>query len=100
MEVVFKVPEDKVAKVKNVLEKDIISRGSSNLKKAKVLGFEESGNFLVYNSSEETCSELREGLKDLEGVNEVEEDKKEEVLTKVKEEEEEAMRGFGNIFKG
>jgi len=95
MEIVFKIKKENLQKVKDVLLKDeTVSKASIVFKESKGLGFDEDKYFCYISGLEEACSKAKELLKDLGEIVE----KKDEVIERIKNEEESAMTGFGNIF--
>ena len=98
MEIVFKIKKENLQKVKDVLLKDeTVSKASIIFKESKSLGLGEDEYFCYISGLEEACNKAKELVKDLaEKVESIEEE--EEVIAKIKEEEESAMTGFGNIF--
>ena len=97
MEVVFKIKKENLQKAKDVLLKDEkVSRASVLFKESSGLGFEGDDYYCYISGLEEACEKAKELMKDLGEVAEEEEMKK--VIEKIKEEEESAMTGFGNIF--
>jgi len=95
MEIVFKIKKENLQKVKDLLLKDeSVSKTSIVFKESKSLGFDEDEYFCYISGLEEACSKAKELVK---GLGEIVE-KKDEVIKRIKEEEESAMTGFGNIF--
>ena len=94
MKVIYEVEKPKLQKVKDVLLKDdIVGRASVLFKDGNTLGLE--NKYYCYISGiEEACKKSEEIMKDL--GKKVKE--KEKILEKIKEEEERAIQGFGNIF--
>ena len=78
-----------------LLKDDVVSRASLTWREAKSFGFSEgyyiyiSGTDEQVKGAEELTKELRKEVKDKE---------KEEVIRKIKEEQDKAMEGFGSIF--
>jgi hypothetical protein len=97
MEIVFKIKRQNLQKAKDVLLKDEkVSRASVLFKESSSLGFEGDEYFCYISGLEEACERARELMKDLGKV--VNEEEMKKIIDKVKEEEESAMTGFGNIF--
>ena len=98
MEIVLKIKKENLQKVKDILLKDdTISRASLIFKEAKSLGFNGNEYFCYISGLEEACKKAKELTKDsAEIINKKEE---EGIIKKIKEEEESAMSGFGNIFE-
>jgi nitrogen regulatory protein PII len=97
MEIVFKVEKQNLQKVKDVLLKDEkVSRASVLFKESSSLGLEGDEYFCYISGLEEACERAKELMKDLGEV--VNEEDMKKIINKIKEEEESAMTGFGNIF--
>ena len=95
MQEVFLVKAEDRQKAEDIIKKDdIVNRGSIAVKQPSALGFKEDGFFLVIDAQPEAIKRA-EGL--LKGVAEKYK-KKEEVLKKIKEEEDRAIEGLGNIL--
>jgi nitrogen regulatory protein PII len=83
-------------KLKEILLKDdLASRASIIFKDAKLFGKE--GYYCYASGTEEKCKRILELSKEL--AEEVKNKEREEVIRKIKEEEEKANIGFGEIFK-
>ena len=97
MEVVFEIEKKNLQKVKNVLLKDdTVSRASVLFKEAKTFGFDKDVYYCYVSGLEEACEKAKELMKDLGKVSSKK--TKEQVVQKIKQEEESAMTGFGDIF--
>ncbi len=97
MEVVFEIEKKNLQKVKDVLLKDdIVSRASVFFKEAESFEFDKDVYFCYVSGLEEACKKAEELVKDLGKVSD--EKTKEQVIQKIKQEEESAMAGFGDIF--
>ena len=96
MEVIYEIEKSDVQKVKDVLLKDeVVNRASIVFKDGNALGLE--NKYYCYISGvEEACEKSEELMKNL--GKKVDEKTKEEILQKIKQEEEQAMQGFGGIF--
>ena len=95
MQEVFLVKAEDKQKAEDIVKKDdIVNRGSIAIKQPSALGFKEDGFFLVIDAQPEAIKRAEELLK---GVAE-KYMKKEEVLKKIKEEEDRAIEGLGNIL--
>jgi hypothetical protein len=97
MEIVLKIRKENLQKVKDILlTDDTVSRASLIFKETKSLGFKDNEYFCYISGLEEACNKAKELTKKLAEIS----NKKEEsdVIKKIKEEEESAMSGFGNIF--
>lgn len=97
MEIVLKIKKENLQKVKDVLLKDdTVSRASVIFKESKSLGFKNNEYFCYISGLDEACNKAKELTK---GLAEITNKKDEvEIIKKIKEEEESAMSGFGNIF--
>lgn len=96
MELLLLIETKNYAKVKDVLLRDdTVSRASLVFKEAKGFGGEE-GYYSYISGTEEQCKKVLELTKDL--IKEIKDRKKEEIINKIKEEENKAMEGFGGIF--
>ena len=102
MEVVLHVEGDKYIKLKEKLLKDeIVNRASIVFKDAKQFG-KDSGYLCIVIGTDDRCERAKELAKDEEGnelAAEVTSEEKEEILKKIKEEENKAIEGFGSIFQ-
>ena len=97
MEVVFKIKKQNLQKVKDVLLKDeTVSKASIMFKESKSLGFEGDCYYCYISGLDEACDKAKKLTKDL--VDVVNEKDAEEIIKKIKSEEESAMTGFGDIF--
>ena len=97
MEVIFKIEKQNLQKVKDILLKDeMISKASVTFKESKSLGFEGDYYYCYISGLDEACDKAKKLTKDL--VDVVNEKDAEEIIKKIKSEEETAMTGFGNIF--
>ena len=97
MKKIFLVSNENKAKAEEAIKKDdLVSRSSIVIRSASSLGIEEEGYFIVIDGKEEAVKKAEELLKDLAKKYE----KKEEVEKKMKEQEESAIEGFGNILGG
>ncbi len=93
MELVMKVSFGDLNKVKDILLKDNeISKLSIRFREGKDFGIE--GYIIYISGPEELCKKAKEKVKDL--VEHV--DNEEEIVRKIKEEENRAIEGFGNLF--
>ena len=95
MEVVLHFKSENYAKGKDVLlTDDIVGRASLVFKEGSIIGKE--GYFCYLSGTEEQCKRALELVKDL--AEEAEDDTKSQLITKIKEEEEKAIKGFGDIL--
>jgi len=107
MEIVLSIEQKNLQKVKDILLKDdVVSRASIVFKEAKGLTGKE-GFYCYISGSEEQCKKALEKVKIknektgevVELAKEVSGKEKEEVVSKIKEEEDKALEGFGGIFQ-
>jgi len=104
MEIVLKIESKNYAKVKDILlTDDIISRSSMIFKEGSIIGKE--GYYCYLSGTEEQCKRALELIKQKTETDEIielaeESDEKEgkEIINKIKEEENKAIEGFGNIL--
>ncbi|MCD6403434.1 MAG: hypothetical protein J7K98_03835 [Candidatus Aenigmarchaeota archaeon] len=95
MEILYFIPQDKYQEARNrLLKDDAVSRASITFKEAKTLGVEKDGFFCYVSGTEEIC---RKAIEILEEFGEKVEEE-EEIIKKIKEEEDTAIQGFGGIF--
>ena len=96
MEIIYEIEKSKVQKVKDTLLKDdLVARASILFKDGNALGFQ--NKYYCYISGvEEACKKSEELMKDL--GKKVDEKTKEQILLKIKQEEDQAIQGFGGIF--
>jgi len=101
MEIVLHAAGDDYAKLKEkMLADEIVNRASIVFKDAKQFD-KEGGYLLIVTGTDERCKRALELTKDEEGnelVTEISGEEKEEILKKIKEEEDKAIEGFGGIF--
>lgn len=105
MEVVLQIETKNYQKVKDVLLKDdIVSRASIVFKEGSIIGRE--GYYCYLSGTEEQCKKALELVKEkdektgeiIELAREASDKDKEELINKIKEEENKAVEGFGNII--
>ena len=96
MEKILKTTKSNFEKVKEkLLKDDQVSRISINFREGSIVG--ENDTYFVYlQGPEETVKRAVDLVKDL--TEELPEEKEKEVLQKLKEEENQAIEGFGNLF--
>ncbi|MCD6092874.1 MAG: hypothetical protein J7J38_02560 [Candidatus Aenigmarchaeota archaeon] len=97
MKTVFVVKPENKSKVENIVRRDeLISRQSITIRSAESLNLDEKydGYFLIIDGDEKAVEKANELLKDL--CKKIEKDEK-EILDKIKEDEDKAIEGFGNI---
>ena len=101
MEVILHTEGKNYRKLKErLLADETVNRASIVFKDAKQFG-KESGYLCMVDGTEERCERAKELAKDEEGnelATEISGQEKEEILKKVKEEENKAIEGFGDIF--
>ena len=96
MEIVLLIETKNYQKVKDALLKDdITSRASITFKEAKGYGGKE-GYYSIISGLDEQCKRAMELAKDL--AKEVSGKEKEDLISKIKDEEEKANQAFGGIF--
>lgn len=104
MEIVLQIKSANLSKVKDLLLKDeTVNRASITFKEGKV--FDVEGYVCYISGTEERCQRALEivKMKDEEGnvtdlAKEVESEKAEEIIKKIKEEEDRAIEGFGSFL--
>jgi hypothetical protein len=97
MEVVYFVERPNYAKVKDsLLADDVVARQSVIFKDAQALDIKKDGFFLKLSGSDEALQKAKEIIGELGKV--VDKKEAEEVVNKIKKEEENAAEGFGNIL--
>ncbi len=95
MEIVLGFDSKNMQKLKDVLLKDdVVSRASIIFKEGSIIG--KKGYFCYIRGTEEQCKRVLELTKDL--VTEISGKDKEELINKIKEEENKASEGMGDIF--
>ncbi|MEM5772729.1 MAG: hypothetical protein QXL86_00675 [Candidatus Aenigmatarchaeota archaeon] len=108
MEIVISIEQKNLQKVKDLLLKDdVISKASIVFKEAKSLNGK-SGFYCYISGLDEQCKRALEKIKmKNEKTGEISElarevvgEEREEVINKIKEEEDKALEGFGGIFQG
>ncbi len=101
MEIILHAEGNNYKKLKEMLLADeIVNRASIVFKDAKQFG-RESGYFCIVKGDEERCKhavKLAKGEGNEELAKEVSDDEKEDILKRMKEEEDKAIEGFGNIL--
>lgn len=104
MEIVLKIEAKNYQKVQEILLKDdIISRASMTFKEGSIIG--KDGYYCYLSGSEEQCKralvlikEKTESGEVVELAKEAVKKEKEELINKIKEEEDKAIEGFGGII--
>jgi hypothetical protein len=96
MELLLMIETKNYSKVRECLLKDdIVSRTSLIFKDAKMFGGE--GYLCYVSGTDDQCKKVLELTKDL--AKEIKDRKKEEIINKIKEEEDKANIAFGGIFE-
>ena len=96
MQVIFEMEKSNLQKAKDILLKDeSVNRASVMFKDGNVLGMKDK-YYCYVSGLEEACKKSEELMKDL--GKKVDEKTKEQILQKIKQEEDQAMQGFGGIF--
>ena len=94
MNVLFHYEKKDDAKVREILSQEPFSRGSFNIKDAQSLGSDKPGSFLSFTHDQASVDQLKEALKDIaEPVKDPD-----EILKKLKQEEDSASAGMGFVF--
>ena len=94
MDLLLEFGKESLAKIKEILlNDDVVSRASIIFKDGSMLGYEDKYFCYIY-GTEEQIERAKELVKDLAKESE----NKEEIIKKIKEEEERANIGFGAIF--
>lgn len=97
MEIVMAIETRNLQKAKDVLLKDdVVSRTSIVFKEASAYGGKVGQYYCYMSGLDEQCKRALEIAKDL--VKEVKDKEKENVIKKIKEEENQASEAFGGIF--
>ena len=97
MRAVFFIQSENFSKAKSIVYGDeVVSKQSVNFRESRAMGFDKDGYYLDIDGSGEAISKAKEILADI--AKEVGEKEKEEVLSKVKEQEDSAASGFGSLF--
>lgn len=96
MEIVLHIESKNLQKLKDALLKDdVVSRSSIVFKEGQSL-ISKEGYYCYISGTEEQCNRAKEIGKDL--AKEAEAKDKDEVIRKIKEEQDKAAEGFGGIF--
>ena len=95
MEIVLHFKSENFAKCKDILlGDDVVGRASLTFKEGSIIG--KDGYYCYLSGTEEQCKKALELVKEL--AEEVKDETKSQLINKIKEEEEKAMEGFGNIL--
>jgi len=99
MEAVFFIEKEKYSQARDKASSDeLVSKQSLTFKDSSSLGLEKEGYYLLVSGSDEGVKAAKGLLKGL--AEELKGDEAEKVRSVIKEQEEEAMAGFGGIFGG
>jgi len=98
MEWITFVKKENVVKAEGILrsDTDFAAKQSITVKDAKALDFEKDGSFFLISGTDEGVERCKELIKEF--VEEVKEEELNKAKEKIKEEEEKAAAGFGNIL--
>ena len=95
MEIVLHFKSENFAKCKDILlTDDIVGRASLTFKEGSIIS--KDGYFCYLTGTEEQCKRALELVKEL--AEEVIDETKSQLIKKIKEEEDRAIEGFGNIL--
>lgn len=95
MEIVLHIKSENFAKVKDILlSDDVVGRASLVFKEGSIIG--KDGYYVYLSGTDEQCKKALELIKGL--AEEVKDETRSQLIKKIKEEEEKAIEGFGNIF--
>ncbi len=95
MEIVLHFKSENFAKCKDILlTDDIVGRASFTFKEGSIIG--KDGYFCWLSGTEEQCKRALELIKEL--AEEVKDETKSQLINKIKEEEDKAVSGFGDIL--
>jgi len=95
MEIVLQFKSENFAKGKDaLLTDDIVGRASLVFKEGSIIG--KDGYYCYLSGTEEQCKRALELVKEL--AEEVKDEKKSQLINKIKEEEDKAIEGFGSIL--
>ncbi len=95
MEIVLHFKSENLAKCKDILlSDDVVGRASLVFKEGSIIG--KDGYFCYLSGTEDQCKKALELMKDL--AEEVKDEIKSQLINKIKEEEEKAISGFGDIL--
>lgn len=95
MEIVLHFKSENLAKCKDILlSDDVVGRASLVFKEGSIIG--KDGYFCYLSGTDDQCKRALELIKEL--AEEVKDDTKSQLINKIKEEEDRAIEGFGNIL--
>ena len=97
MKAVFFIHMENYSKAKSIVfADDVVARQTVNFREARALGFQKDGYYLEIDGPHEAIKRAKELLGEI--AKETEGKEKEDVLHKIKEEEDKAAEGFGSLF--
>lgn len=96
VKLVFSFRADRQAEVETILNREPIVRQSILIRAASSVGSKREGNILLLEGTDEACRDAMEALKGI--AEELHGHEKESIIKNIKDAEEKAMEGFGNIF--
>jgi hypothetical protein len=94
--VIFSIDNEHKGKIRGITSDDLISRQSITQREASALGIEEETQIVIIEGDDSALDRARELFKDI--GKEQDEAKTNEILEKIKEDEEGAAEGVGFIF--
>ncbi len=97
MDIIFKFERSNLEEVKRLLMgDDVVARGSLIFRESSGLGMKDEGYYCYISATEKICKKAKELIGRIVKMTEGKE--KEEVIEKIKTEEQKAAEGFGAIF--
>ncbi len=97
MELVLKIEKKNLEEAKRILlADDIVSRGNIQFKESKALGMKSGVYYCYISGTEVVCNRVKVIVKDIGKF--IEGKEKQDVINKIKEDEQKAAEGFGAIF--
>ncbi len=97
MKALFFIHMEHYSKAKSIVfADDIVARQSVNFREARALGIHKDGYYLEIDGPHEAIKRAKDLLGDI--AKETEGKEKEEILHKIREEEDKAAEGFGSLF--
>ncbi|MBI2545415.1 MAG: hypothetical protein HYW22_02360 [Candidatus Aenigmarchaeota archaeon] len=95
MEVVFHFKSENYAKAKDILSSDdVVGRASMTFKEGTFIG--KDGYYCYFSGTEDQCERAEKLVEEL--TEKVSDEEKSTLINKIKEEENKAIEGFGNIL--
>ena len=98
MEILFHVKSENLEEVEMILSEDPYSRQSIITRNCNSLDCDVDGYFILVRGDEEVLESLKTALEGLAEV--VEGEEADDIIERIKEEEDSALQGFGTIFGG